>query len=282
MGKNVYRMITNEILNIMEKGVVPWNASWIGGGMPYNLFSKKPYRGINILLLGSARYTSKYWCTFRQAKELGGQVKKGEKGTQIIFWKFFEKEEISQKTGLIETIQFPMLRYYTVFNLNQINGIEEPEKETVNINEPIEDAEKIFQSMPNRPKIERGKTPCYSPSSDVVGLPHIQDFISSERQYKTTFHELIHSTGHSSRLNRDTIMNFNAFGSHEYSKEELIAEFGAAFLCAMAGIVEPVIDNSAAYIDGWSKVFQKDEKIIVCAAAAAQKAADYILNASFD
>ncbi len=282
MGTNtkIYEMITGKILSLMDDGVIPWQASWTGGGFPTNLVSGKRYRGVNVFLLAGAGYTSKYWMTYKQAIEAGGSVRKGEKGTQIIFWRFLEKEEVNRDTGEAEIRRIPLLRYYTVFNLNQTEGINDPDEEDSPENdfEPIEKAEVIFNSMPDRPQIEWGRRPCYLPSLDVVGLPELQKFISGERFYKTAFHELTHSTGHSCRLNRSTIMDCHEFGSHEYSKEELIAEFGASFLCAEAGIVQPVIENAAAYIDGWAKVFQKDRKIIIHAAAAAQKAADYILG----
>jgi antirestriction protein ArdC len=279
-NSKIYKMVTDRILGMLDEGVIPWQAAWSGGGFPTNLISGKRYRGVNVFILAGAGYTSKNWLTYKQAVEAGGSVRKGEKGTQIIFWRFLEREEINRDTGETEVRNIPLLRYYTVFNLNQTEGIADPDENDSGEDdfEPIGKAEQIFNSIPNRPQVDWGKRPCYSPAPDVVGLPEQHRFISNERFYKTAFHELIHSTGHADRLNRSTIMDFNAFGSHEYSKEELIAEFGASFLCAEAGIVQPVIENAAAYIDGWSRVFQKDKKIIVCAAAAAQKAADYILG----
>jgi len=162
----------------------------------------------------------------------------------------------------------PMLRYYNVFNLEQTEGIPIPEK-----------AEQIIAGMPLKPDIYHGgNKACYSPSPDSIHLPSQHTFLYPEEYYCTAFHELIHSTGHTSRIGRKSILEPTYFGSHEYSKEELVAEMGAAFLCGYAGIEQKTIDNSAAYIQGWLKVLKKDMTLLVHAAAQAQKGADYILN----
>ena len=245
-----------------------------------NLISKKAYRGINVFLLGCAGFTSPYWLTFKQAKELGGSVKKGERGNIVVFWKWLFKEE-EQENGEIEEVKIPMLRYYTVFNVDQCEGIPADIipalDDNTNTLEPIEAAEQLISSMPLCPSISYGGNRAfYSPSADRVQLPALEQYEIAEEYYSTAFHELAHSTGHKSRLNRKEITSHNPFGSKEYSKEELTAEMTASYLCAVTGIEQATIENSAAYIQGWLKKLKDDRKMIVYAAAAAQKAADFI------
>ena len=278
--KDAYQVITDRICDLLEKGEIPWQKPWNAGtDMPRNLITKKDYRGVNPFLLASMRYSSPYWLSFKQAKDLGGGVKAGEKGCPVIFWKWIEKE--NEETGEIDKI--PFLRYYTVFNLDQCAGI--PEDKIPVLNEeirpfnPIEAAEKIVTEMPKCPQIEhREGRAYYRPSSDTINMPRKELFKGDEEYYSTLFHELTHSTGHESRLNRKGINELQGFGSHSYSKEELCAEMGSAFLCGEACIVERTIENSAGYIQGWLKRLRSDRKFLVHAAAQAQKAADFILN----
>lgn len=185
------------------------------------------------------------------------------------------------------TKRIPFLRYYNVFNVAQCDGIELPSEETILSPEPrpspIETAEAIVQGMPKRPEIRTGLDRAfYQPAADFVGMPSVEQFKSGEEYYSTLFHELTHATGHKSRLNRkgvaDSEGNWSAFGSEPYSKEELCAEMGAAFLCGEAGIVERTVENSASYIASWLQRLKNDSKLVVTAAAQAQKAADYILG----
>ena len=204
-------------------------------------------------------------------------MRKGEKGRRVIFWKWLVKNREDLETGEKRQQKIPMLRYYTVFNLDQIDGIEAPEEPEVEKLDPIEAAESIVSDMPKQPGRRAGDKAVYYPTSDEVAMPEFQDFHSSEEFYCTLFHELAHSTGHVSRLNRKEIMEVNHFGSHEYSKEELVAEMTAAFLCGESGILPATIENSAAYLQSWAAKFKEDTKMVVCAAAQAQKAADFIL-----
>ena len=180
--------------------------------------------------------------------------------------------------------KIPLLRYYSVFNSEQCEGITTPPTtETVNQFSPIERAEQIIAGMPLRPEIKHGGTqPCYSPTLDYVQLPQQTAFNTPEDYYDTLFHELSHATGHENRLARKGIMETSYYGSHAYSKEELIAEMGAAFLCGHAGIVQKTIENNAAYIKGFLKLLKGDKTILIQAGAAAQKASDYILNVKPD
>jgi antirestriction protein ArdC len=269
-----YEIVTESIIKQLESGVAPWRKPW-RTEMPANLVSKKEYRGINIFLLAAQGYGSRYWVTYRQAQVLGGNIKKGEHGSKVVFWKFDEYRKENQETGETENHKSILLRYYTVFNLEQCEGIKSPEPARV-IN-PIEQCESIVKSMPNPPGFEQDSQACYRPSTDTVGMPARSAFHSAEEYYSTLFHELTHSTGHPSRVGREGIMNHNPFGGEDYSKEELVAEMGAAMLCGVAAIESQTLGNSAAYLQSWINKLRSDSRLIVSAASQAQKAADYIL-----
>lgn len=281
---DVYEMITDRILKALENGTVPWQKPWKSAGsagVPANLKSKKAYRGINIFVLALQGFSSRYWLTFKQAKDLGGFIRKGESGTPVVFWKWIEKTK-KDSNGEEEVVgRYPILRYYTVFNLDQIEGIDDPDVGEIADGDfdPIEACEAVVAGMPNAPEIRHGQPRAfYRPSEDFVNMPKTELFDEPAEYYCTLFHELAHSTGHESRLNRETLVDMVAFGDTNYSKEELVAEMTAAFLCGVSGVENKTIDNSAAYIDGWRKKLSDDKKMVVCAAAAAQKAADYILG----
>lgn len=286
MSINVYEVINQRIMELLEQGTVPWRKPWNAeGNMPRNLISKKEYRGINLFLLNAMPYSSSYWMTFKQAQDKGGTVRKGEKSTMVIFWKWLDRTGTVSEPG--EAVdaglckgKIPMLRYYNVFNVEQCDGIQTPEpKETVNEFSPIERAEELIATMPHRPDIRYGGNRAYySPGLDYIQLPNQHTFNSPEEYYSTCFHELTHASGHATRLGRKTILEPSYFGSHEYSKEELVAEMGSAFLCGHSGIEQNTLENSAAYIHGWLKVLKGENKLLVHAAAQAQKAVDYILN----
>jgi antirestriction protein ArdC len=230
-----------------------------------------------VFLLAIQGYGSQYWLTFNQAKQLGGNVRKGEHGTKIVFWKFdtFETETADGET---EERKSAFLRYYTVFNLEQTEGL----KALLALPPafPIESAEEIVKGMPNPPTFEQDFQAAYIPSRDVVTMPSRTAFESQAEYYSTLFHELTHSTGHAKRLGREGIEKIQPFGSEDYSKEELIAEMGSAMLCGIAGVEQATISNSAAYLQSWIKRLKSDTRLVVSAASAAQKAADYIRGAS--
>lgn len=276
----VYEIIYDKIVTLIEeKGLLPWQKPWTGTE-PANFTNKKNYRGINPWILSLQGFSCPYWLTFKQAEKLGGKVRKGERGTPVVFWKWIDKED--QETG--ETKRFPILRYYTVFNVEQCDNIKwEPEK-TTKKNGKIKKCEKVIREFKGKPKIQHGKSGAfYQPKTDQIGMPNKGNFINSEEYYSTLFHEAIHSTGHKSRLNRHEQENCSHnFGSHSYSKEELCAEFGAAFLCALTGIENKTIDNSAAYLKSWLKKLKENKKWLVQAAAQAQKACDHILGITFN
>ena len=269
-----YQIVTESIIKQLESGVAPWRKPW-RTEPPANIVSKKEYRGINIFLLASQGYGSRYWVTYRQAQTLGGQVKKGQYGSKVVFWKIDEYRKENKETGETENRKSILLRYYNVFNLEQCDGIKSPEPHRVI--QPIEQCEHIASSMPNPPSFEQDSRAFYRPSTDTVGMPARSAFDSAEKYCSTLYHELIHSTGHPSRVAREGIMEHNPFGSEDYSKEELVAEMGAAMLCGVAGIESRTLDNSAAYLQSWIDRLRSDSRLIVSAASQAQKAADYIL-----
>ncbi|MDA2931250.1 zincin-like metallopeptidase domain-containing protein [Acidobacteria bacterium AH-259-O06] len=277
-----YEVITNKIIERLEQGTIPWHQPW-SAEMPKNLITKKAYRGINVFLLGSMGYANPYWLSFKQAKQLGGHVRRGEHSTPVVFWKWLEKDtgEVNEDgEPIIKRVS--VLRYYNVFNVDQCEDIPAekiPPLENGREFHPIKEAENTVQVMPQRPKIEhRDAQAYYRPSSDTVNMPQPELFQSSEEYYSTLFHELTHSTGHQSRLNRLDTDNLAPFGSKDYSQEELVAEMGAAFLCGHCRIENQTMDNSAAYIQGWLRRLRNDKRMVVFAAAQAQKAADYILG----
>jgi len=279
---DLYSEITRQIVEMLDKGVIPWRSPIMGqskGGYPKNLDSKKPYRGVNVLLLAFTAYVkgfgSSYWLTFRQAKEAGGSVKKGEKSAMVVFWKQYEVEDV--QTGDKKAV--PILRYYHVFNVEQCEGIKPPDAVAFTPTDfkPIDEAEKIVKGYADGPAIDHcGQQAFYQSGIDTVKIPEPSRFRSAEEYYSTLLHELSHSTGHSRRLNRKLDTELTPFGSPDYGREELVAEMSASFLCGQAGITPAVIENQAAYISGWLGRIKEDKKLIIQAAAAAQRAADWI------
>jgi len=270
---NVYEKITEQILAQLERGTVPWRKPW-RTSFPKNLVSGKPYRGINVLMLGVQGYESAYWATFRQVEKLGGTVKKGEHGTLVVFTNWFEV--MDKETG--EEKEIPFLKSYVVFNLAQTTGIEVPAEEQKAPVSPIARCEEVVSGMADKPRIgfDGGSRAYYLPLTDSVHLPAKTKFESTEGYYGTLFHELVHSTGHAKRLARKGVIDVAGFGSESYSQEELVAEIGAAFLCGTTGIDTGIVENSASYIAGWLKSLRDDRKLVVVAAAQAQRAVDYI------
>jgi antirestriction protein ArdC len=282
---DIYAIVTEKIVSLLEQGIVPWRRPWTSTGLPRNLVSKKPYRGINHFLLSASKYVSPFWLTFRQANELGGSVRRGEQSTIIVFWKVDERpdQEATDAANEEGTRRRFLLRYYRVFNVEQCDlpqtVLDKLPKIETHEHDPIDEAERIVAEMPQRPELQTGGSKAfYSSLSDRVTMPPRELFTTAEEYYATLLHEMTHSTGHPKRLARETITEAAPFGSATYSKEELCAEMGSAFLCAEAGISPVVIENQAAYLAGWLGKLRDDRKLLIHAAAQAQPAADYILN----
>ena len=279
MNTNIYQTVTERILKQLDEGVLPWRKTW-KAGLPKSLSTNKEYRGINILILGMAEFTSRYWLTYRQALRLGGHVRKGEKATAVVYWKWRTPEDLKrleEKTG--KTNLAPCYPFVSaVFNLEQVEGVARPNDDVPQWRtNPLEFAEKAFEVMPDKPAIAHAviDEPAYNKCLDLITLPHLGQFENAPEYYATLFHELVHSTGHPKRLNRFAQTEGERF--ERYSFEELVAEFGAAFLCAFAGIQNTKTEAlQASYIKGWAKTFQQDHRLIIRAASAAQRATDYI------
>src|SRR5579859_6813488 len=274
---SVYEIITEKIIKQLESGVAPWRKPWTCQ-TPANLITQKEYRGLNVFTLASQGFPSRFWLTFNQATKLGGRIRKGEKSSPVVFWNIGDGRQTDTQDGATQASRSFLLRYYSVFNLSQAEGIDIPAsllKET-RTNDPIETCEQIVTNMPNPPALEQSDRAWYSPSNDVVGLPARRLFHSSEEYYATEFHELAHSRGHAKRLNRENFDNLVSFGSESYSKEELIAEMTAAMLCGVTGIDQKTLENSAAYLKSWITRLKSDSRLVFSVASQSQKAADFI------
>lgn len=287
MKTNVYQIVTDRIVEQMEKGIIPWHKPWscVGGeGWAISYTTRKPYSFLNQLLLGKGGE----WLTFNQVKNAGGSIRKGAKSGFVVFYQqSIIKEQVVNENGEKEEKEFsvPVLRWYHVFHIDDCVGVEskievvEPSEEI----EPIEVAENIIEgylTAESELTFQNDKPSdkaYYTPSRDMVVVPMLTQYEVAEEYYSTTFHELIHSTMTESRCNRKAMMKNAAFGSEDYSLEELVAEIGSAMLVNICGIsTEKAFTNSVAYIQGWAKALKKNPKAIVWASARAEKAARYI------
>ena len=279
MSQSIYEMVTNRIIEELEKGVIPWQKPW--GGMEGGAVSGttgKPYSLLNQMILGKP---GAYY-TFNQIQKLGGRVRKGEKAQMVVFWKQIPVKEQDKQTGEQKETIVPMLRYFNVFHTDQIVGLKvahipTEQKRTVTDAQ----AEDIITEYIKRSGVELehriSDEAYYSPALDRVVLPMMEQFNSTAEYYSTVFHELSHSTGHRSRLDR--LRATAHFGNESYSKEELVAEIGAAALMNHVVLETPsTFRNSTAYIQSWLTALRNDKRMIVSAASRAEKAVDYILG----
>ncbi|MYL43925.1 ArdC family protein [Virgibacillus salexigens] len=280
----VYEKITNEIIKKLEEGTIPWKQPF-KNGLPTRWKPNEQYRGINLLLLPSGEYASK-----KQILEAGGRIKKEEMKNAYIsvywhWWKVKEKGEIDETEENEENVKkFAKPFYYKVWEINtQCTGLESKRKDKTYNHSPIEQAEEIIENYFNPPSVSfNSGSAWYKPFEDHVNVPPKEDFKNIHEYYSTLYHELIHSTGHKSRLDREGVTAHNGFGTELYSKEELIAELGASMLCGVTGIDNETIDNSASYIQSWLRALKNDKTLIVSASQKAQKASDYIQGIKFN
>jgi len=273
MENKVYQQVTDRIIAELENGAAPWIKPWTthAGNEDQNIISKKPYQGINRLILGMSGFSMPYWASFKQWQELGATVKKGEKGTMIVFYSPIQKDSINPQSGDIESSIYHCLKSYYVFNAAQVEGIDfevtkAPEKE-FNPIPALED--RLIKTGAN---IKHGSNSAfYRPSEDSIHLPNKTDFKTESDYYATALHELTHWSGAKHRLDRT---KGKRFADAAYAFEELVAEMGAAFLCQDYKIAGDL--RHADYIGSWLKCLKADNKAIFNAAALAQKAANYI------
>ena len=273
---DIYAAVTDRIIAQMEQGIIPWQKPWISNGKAVSHATGKPYSLLNQLMLGRPGE----YLTFKQCQDAGGHIKKGEKASMVVFWKWIEQED--EETH--EKKEVPFLRYYNVFHIDQCEGISA--KHTSETTFPdgastVETAQEIIYDYLGRENVKlthsEGDRACYKPSTDEIVLPLRKQFVSTAEYYSTVFHEISHSTGHVSRLNR--LNNAAFFGSEEYSKEELCAEISAAALVNHCGLESSTsLRNNAAYIQNWLSVLRGDKRFIISAAGKAEKAVNLILN----
>jgi len=286
--KTVYEIISDQIIASLETGNIPWRKPW-KSGMPLNIRGTE-YRGINTVLLSLAAFETPIYATYNQIKnDMGGQVRKGEKGFPVVFWKALERKKngvvVTRPDGKPET--FPIMRYYTVFNIDQADIDRARKQEIVDAlikpvaHKPIDAAETIVHDYLGREKVglhTGGARAFYRPSEDSVNMPALSAFDTPEEYYSTLFHECGHSTGHEKRLAREGIAEQHYFGDPVYSFEELIAEMSAAMSCGRLRLEQVTLKNSGAYIKNWLGVLKGDPKMVVRAGGQAQKATDLIFG----
>ena len=293
---DVYQMVTDRVLEQIEQGIIPWHKPWNAAtlsedALAISYTSRKPYSFLNQMLLGR----NGEWLTFNQVKERGGNIKKGAHAGIVVFYKQIEvkttkrvKNAEGEEYDKEVKSRIPVLKYYHVFHIEDCEGIESKikveEKPKESKVQPIKRAEKIVKDyLKAQPLLKLhndrpSNRAYYTPMWDEITVPMLSQYKEKEEYYSTLFHEMVHSTGHSTRLNREEGMG-NKFASHAYSREELVAELGSAMLCTNINIdTEVAFKNSVAYIKGWASKLKEDTKAIVWAASRAEKAARYILG----
>lgn len=289
---DIYSAITERIIAELEQGIIPWLKPWTGtSNGPIKHTTGKPYSLLNQFLLGKPGE----YITYRQAQAEGGQVRKGEHGKIVVFWKFLQTEKrdennaiVRDESGMPVAKIVPILKYYTVFHIDQCEGVkpkwEKPEE--LHDVQPVEKAQTVLDGYLTRESIklvnEKGDRAFYRPATDEIHLPLMEQFEDAAGYYDTAFHEATHSTGHPKRLNRISLDSSTAaFGSEDYSKEELVAEIGACGIMHQLGIeTEKTFRNNAAYIQSWLKALRNDKKMIVAASGKAEQAIAMILGNS--
>jgi antirestriction protein ArdC len=285
MSDTIHRMVTERMIAALQRGTVPWHKPWqAAAGRPRSMSTGRLYRGVNVFLLGMTAadegYRSPFWGTYRQISDLGGQVRKGESSTLVVFWKQAQTERRDLQTGELAIKSVPVLRYYRVFNAAQSDRLPDRFYPAPGKHALISQPQAVLDGyLVDGPKLVHlaGDRADYHPATDTIRLPLRAQFQSAEGYYGTAFHEAGHSTGHPERLNRPGIAAFDHFGSGQYAKEELVAQMTSSMLCAETGVDTPdVFDQSASYIAGWLHALDDDKRLVITAAAQAQRASDLI------
>jgi antirestriction protein ArdC len=285
MTDTIHQIVTDRMIAALQRGTVPWRKPWHAAtGPPRSMSTGQPYRGVNLFLLsltaGDEGYTSPYWATYRQITALGGQVRKGERSTLVVFWKKAETEHRDPQTGEVTARAVSVLRYYRVFNAAQADGLPDRYYPAPGEYQPIAVPQAVLDGyLAAGPQLVHvaGDRAGYHPATDTIRLPLPAQFRTSDGYYAAAFHEAGHSTGHPYRLNRPGIAAFDHFGSGKYAREELVAEMTSSMLCAHTGIDNPdLFQNSAAYVANWLTALGSDHRLVVTAAAQAQHATDLI------
>lgn len=280
-----YERVTATLLSLIDgDDLLPWQKPWKGGQQwARSMSTKREYNGVNrwvLTITAQANGWSPWFGTYKQIAALGGQVKKGEKSTLAIYWSI--KEKIDKDTGVKS--KFAMLRTFNLFSASQAEGLPEkfyakPEPTGTVSDDEAQTVFDTYVTTQGIPVVYGGSRASYSPKADRINLPEIGTFRSTEEFYGTAFHEATHSTGHESRLDRPDIQNFHHFGDEMYSREELVAELGAALILGTLGMDKPnVVANQAAYLKSWKSALASDPQALVWAAGRAEKAANLVLG----
>ena len=290
-NSSIPERVTQIIIERLEAGCAPWRQPWknlVGEGANHNAYSRHEYTGVNRWTLAvkaiERGYDDPRWLTYKQAREHGGNVRHGERGQLVVFFKMSPTmvEGLDSTGNVVQEVKHvPLLRAYTVFNVGQCDGLKLPAVTHDKPLDPIEEAEAVLAGYEGAPPISfNGNRAAYSPGRDEVYLPRAGQFDTPEHWYSVAFHEFVHSTGHRDRLNRTSLTAITRFSDHQYTREELTAELGACMLSTRAGIEAVTVDESAAYISHWVKFLKHDPKAVIVAAGAAEKAYRHILGAS--
>jgi antirestriction protein ArdC len=288
VSDTIHRIVTERMIAALQRGTVPWHKPWQGAaGRPRSMSTGQPYRGVNVFLLGMTAaeqgYGSPCWGTYRQIGGQAGQVREGERSTLVVFWKQAQAEQRDARTGEITTTTVPVLRYYRVFNAAQADHLPGRLHPAPGEHSQISEPQAVLDGYLARdPRLVHaaGDRADYQPATDTIRLPLPAQFRTGEDYYATAFHEAGHSTGHPSRLNRPGIATFDHFGSGKYAREELVAQMTSSLLCAQTGIDTPeIFDNSVGYIASWLAALNDDHRLVIAAAAQAQRACDVINQA---
>ena len=266
----IYDILVNQVIEKLEQGVIPWKKCWIGG-IPCNYITNKNYRWFNRLVLSLNDFSDNRYLTAKQIKKLWWNIIKWSKWTKIYFFKLYKSDDDS---NLKES--YPMIRYYSVFNIEQTEWIEVTPVELAEVSTDLFKAQDIITWYKDKPIIKLWVIPSYNMQSDIITIPSLTKFTSNEEYFATLFHELVHSTGSDFRLNRFWLKQIQPYWSNTYSREELVAELGSMFLCMKAWIINQTWENSKNYIAWWLKYIKWNKKDLITASTQAEKAVDYI------